>query len=99
MSDTKQTPETNDDAPDVPPAFRLRPSRNQKQRSKLKQVAEEPSPGQDEADTAAPPQAPPASSEPPQLPLKRRRLKRSGHMHDSLTAPLPEDAPPREPEY
>jgi hypothetical protein len=28
------------------------------------------------------------------------RLKRSGHMHDDLTKPLPEDGPTeREPEY
>jgi hypothetical protein len=73
-------------------------SRNQKLRSKLKQV-------QDTSITMPPPQAvaavpPPAPPAPEPVVLRQKRLKRSGHMHESLTAPLPEPTTPRdEPEY
>ncbi|MGZ4965812.1 MAG: hypothetical protein ACXV97_01425 [Chthoniobacterales bacterium] len=74
--------EDDDETSALPPDFRLRPSRNQKQRSKLSQAPEvSPAPME-------PAPAPEEEIAPP--PSKKFRLKRSGHRHDDLTAPLPE---------
>ncbi|MGI9087325.1 MAG: hypothetical protein ACR2HH_06235 [Chthoniobacterales bacterium] len=74
-----------------PERIRLAPSRNQKQRSRLKQAADEP------GIEAAPPPPPPKIA--PESP-RRARLKRSGQMHEDLTAPMPPPAtPPDEAEY
>jgi len=87
------TPEREEEKP--APHFRLAPSRNQRRRSKLQQLPEE---------TSAPPAKPepaptPAPVTPPAAPLLRHtRLKRSGHIHEDLTQPLPEEKP-REDEY
>ncbi|HEV3409576.1 MAG TPA: hypothetical protein VG095_04745 [Chthoniobacterales bacterium] len=106
MTEPDQSAESGD-AAKLPQDFRPRPSRNQKLRSKLRQAPDEPAGAESaaEAETApaepAPP--PPAQNTPaaPALPLKARRLKRSGHMHDSVTGPLPEEEPPDpdRPEY
>jgi len=82
----------NAPAKDSPQRIRLAPSKNQKQRSKLKQVVEQPM-------VAEPMPAPaPPVQPPPELP-RRFRLKRSGHMHEDLTAPLPPARNRNEPEY
>jgi len=74
--------------------YRFKLSQNQKRRSKLQQVADEPA-----ASPAQPEPPPPTPAAPPPVPLLRRtRLKRSGHMHEDLTKPLPEEKP-RETEY
>lgn len=81
----------DDEIPALPHDFRLRPSRNQKQRSKLRQVA---------PITEAPAPAPePAAERPAPPPAKRARLKRSGQMHEDLTAPMPEPPAKKETEY
>ena len=94
MTTPESTP--NRDDMKVSPHFRLALSRNQKKRSKLQQAPEE-------AEAAPKPEpVPPPASTPPAPPplLRRNRLKRSGHMHDDLTKPLPEDGTPeRESEY
>ena len=91
-------PTPSPDQTKAPPNFRLKLSRNQKRRSKLQQVPDESAP-------LAPPPPPPtpptaATPNPAVLPLRNVRLKRSGHMHQDLTKPLPERGPAeREPEY
>jgi len=75
--------------------YRLKLGRNQKQRSKLSQLPEEVS---TPAPAPAPPAPEPAKSEPPPQPGRRTRMKRSGHMHEDLTAPL-DEGPRREDQY
>ncbi|MEO5721077.1 MAG: hypothetical protein ABIR71_06370 [Chthoniobacterales bacterium] len=95
MNTPDPTPSSNEAK--LPPNFRLKPSRNQKKRSKLQQVPDDSAPPA----PAPPPVAPTPPPEPPTAPLLRQnRLKRSGHMHEDLTKPLPEDGPAeRESEY
>ncbi len=83
----------DEDEPQMLPAdFRLRPSRNQKQRSKLSQASEPVS------EPAAPaPAAVPKTPEP--QPSRKARLKRSGQMHEDLMAPMPEPPAKKETEY
>lgn len=82
----------DDEAPKLPPNFHLRPSRNQKQRSKLGQASEPVS------EPAAPVPAPVPQTREPQ-PSRKARLKRSGQMHEDLTAPMPEPPAKKETEY
>jgi hypothetical protein len=85
-------------APTLPANFRQRPSRNQKQRSKLKQAPE--SLSAPEAPPPVAPTPPPAVSQSTPPPsLKKARMKRSGQMHEDLTAPLPEEPEKKETEY
>jgi hypothetical protein len=75
--------------------LRIRPvlSQHQKQRSKLKQVADEMIAEEPE------PAPPPVPRKPiPESP-RRVRLKRSGQMHADLTGPMPPDEKKGEPEY
>jgi hypothetical protein len=78
---------------DVPPRIRLAPGRNQKQRSKLKQVEDPTLP--EKADAASAPVQPTPVPESP----RRVKLKRSGQMHADLTGPMPEDESKNEPLY
>jgi hypothetical protein len=88
-SDSKQQPAAGEPKP-----IRLRPSRNQKQRSILNQ----PVPPQET------PAAPPAPPTPPPAPpsanedgrLRRMRLKRSGQLREDLL--LPDEPPPEKSE-
>lgn len=64
-------------APKSPEGFRLKPSQNQKQRSRLRQDAEPAAPA---PEPVAP--APLPAAEPPP---KKSRLRRSGQMHDNLS--------------
>ncbi len=82
----------DDEAPTLPTNFRLRPSRNQKQRSKLSQASEP-------ASEPAAPTPPPVVKAPEPQPSKKARLKRSGQMHEDLTAPMPEPPGKKETEY
>lgn len=79
-------PNPSPDAPKLPPNFKLKPSRNQKKRSKLQQAPEE------TISPVQPPEpVPPAAADPAvPAPLRKNRLKRSGQMHEDLTKPLPE---------
>jgi hypothetical protein len=86
------TPEREEEKP--APHFRQAPSRNQRQRSKLQQLPEEPSAP---ATKPEPAPAPPVALPPAPL-LRHTRLKRSGHMHEDLSKPIPEEKP-RESEY
>ena len=93
----KSTDETGDDEaeshvlPKIEPPYKFKLGSSQKKRSKLVQQAEEPAATQPQP--APSPAAPPAEPTPP---LRRVRLKRSGQMHEDLTAPMPDEAaPPR----
>jgi hypothetical protein len=89
------TPDSNSEitpAKDSPARIRLALSQHQKQRSKLKQVVEQPM-------VAEPTPAPAPPVQPPTEPVRRVRLKRSGHMHEDLTAPLPPAPNRNEPDY
>ncbi|HEX8280046.1 MAG TPA: hypothetical protein VF551_01605 [Chthoniobacterales bacterium] len=79
------------DAAETPAKIRLKPSRNQKQRSKLKQLPD-PAAAAEPAPAPAPPPPPPAATHslPPQA-LRTMRLKRSGQMHEDLGAQPPAD--------
>ena len=87
----------DEEVPTLPLSFRLRPSRNQKQRSKLSQAPEE-TPTPSEPAPAAPTPAPVAN--PSAQPVSKKvRLKRSGQMHEDLTAPIPQRPAKKETEY
>ncbi len=97
MSDSNETADDEDFV--LPKGFRLKPSGNHKRRSKLAQAPNEsPVPIEPAAEEVSLP--PPAASAPDHG-VRKYRLKRSGHMHEDLTAPIPEDdkSRKREAEY
>jgi hypothetical protein len=90
---TDSSPSSQPSADGEPKPIPLKPSRNQKQRSRLTHGGEHnetPAPAPQPAAEPSPAPAQPATSDEGDARLIRRlRLKRSGHMHEDLTA-LPE---------
>ncbi|MEP6956705.1 MAG: hypothetical protein ABI883_07750 [Chthoniobacterales bacterium] len=95
MSDSPTNPKP---AADAAAPFRQKPSRNQKQRSKLRQLPEvQPDPPVEPVAAPPPPLPNSPAAEDGNL-LRRMRLKRSGHMHEDIN-PAPDAKPHREDEY
>ena len=80
--------------PKIEPPYKFKLSSSQKRRSKLVQHQDPAPPPAPQVQTPAPPAPAPAPADPP----KRVRLKRSGHMHEDLRAPIHEP-PPRSDQY
>lgn len=93
---------TDNPTPDKSPApagekaspYRLKPSRNQKQRSRLNQVPEE----QSAPEPIEQPQPAPRPTAPAPV-VRKMKLKRSGQSHEDLTDPDVGATPRRDDEY
>jgi hypothetical protein len=96
VSEAKPSSASGDRKPGEPKRIPMQPSRNQKQRSRLKQPADSTNAVPPAAPPApAPPAAPPAAPEAEPL-IRKMRLKRSGQMREDIF--LPDDAQPPKPE-